>query len=122
MWNREETIIDDIFSYTVATEILNDDYEPHNLDDCRQRSNWPKWKEAIQAELASLTKRKVFGPIVQTPEDVKLVGYKWVFIRKRNEKNEVVQYKAQLVAHGFSQRPGIDFDETYSPVMDTITF
>ena len=76
MWNREETIIDDIFSYTVATEILNDDYEPHNLNDCRQRSDWPKWKEAIQAELASLTKRKVFRPIVQTPKDVKPVGYK----------------------------------------------
>ena len=122
MWNREEIIIDDIFSYTVATEILNDDYEPHNLNDCRQRSDWPKWKKAIQVELASLTKRKVFGPIVQTPEDVKPVGYKWVFVRKRNEKNEVVRHKARLVAHGFSQRPGIDFDETYSPVMDTITF
>ncbi|KAK1570985.1 hypothetical protein Q3G72_010194 [Acer saccharum] len=39
MWNRKETIIDDIFSYTVATEILNDDCEPYNLDDCRQRSD-----------------------------------------------------------------------------------
>ena len=67
MWNRGETIIDDIFSYKVATEILNDDYEPHNLDDCRQRSDWPKWKEAIQVEFTSLTKRKVFGPIVQMP-------------------------------------------------------
>ena len=76
MWNRGETIIDDIFSYTVATEILNDDCEPHNIDDCRQRFDWPKWKEAIQAELTSLTKRKVFGPIVPTPEDVKPVGYK----------------------------------------------
>ena len=122
MWNRGETIIDDIFSYTVAAEILNDDYEPHNIDDCRQRSDWPKWKEAIQAELTSLTKRKVFGPIVPTPEDVKPVGYKWVFVRKRNEENEVVRYKARLVAQGFSQRPGIDFDKTYSPVMDTISF
>ncbi|KAK1571786.1 hypothetical protein Q3G72_022923 [Acer saccharum] len=55
-------------------------------------------------------------------EDVKPVGYKWVFVRKRNEENEVVRYKARLVAQGFSQRHGIDFDETYSPVMDTITF
>ncbi|GJW54550.1 putative RNA-directed DNA polymerase [Tanacetum coccineum] len=43
-------------------------------------------------------------------------------IGQENEKNEVTRYKAQLVAQGFSQRPGIDYEETYSPVMDTITF
>ena len=47
----------------------------------------------MQAKLNSLTKREVFGPIVQTPEDVKHVGYKWVFERKRNENNEIIRYK-----------------------------
>ena len=41
---------------------------------------------------------------------------------KKNEKNEIVRYKARLVAQGFSQRPGVDSEETYSPVMDAITF
>ena len=72
--------------------------------------------------MASLEKRDVFGLIALTPENVIPVGYKWVFVRKRNEKNEIVRYKARLVAQGFSQRPGIDYNETYSPVMDTITF
>ena len=80
------------------------------------------WKEAIQVELNSLLKHKVFGPIVRTPEGVMPVGYKWVFIRKRNEKNEIIRYKAQLVAQGFSQRPGIDYKETYALVIDAITF
>ena len=53
---------------------------------------------------------------------MKPVGYKWVFVRKCNDKNEIARYKAHLVAQGFSQRPGIDYDETYSPVMDIITF
>ena len=57
-----------------------------------------------------------------TPPSVKPVGHKWVFVRKRNEKNDVLRYKARLVAQGFSQRPGIDYEETYSPVMDVITF
>ena len=66
-------------------------------------------------------KCKVFGSIVPTPPRLKPVGYKWVFMRKRNEKNEIVQYKARLIAQGFSQRLGNDYEETYSPVMDVIT-
>ena len=69
-----------------------------------------------------MERRSVFGPVVQTPPDVNPMGYKWVFTRKRNEKNEIARYKARLVAQGFSQRPGIDYEETYSPVMDAITF
>ena len=92
------------------------------MEECRHRNDWPKWKEAIQAELNSLTKWEVFGPIVQTPEDVKHVGYKWVFVWNRNENNEIIRYKTLLVAQGFSQRPGIDYKETYSPVMNAITF
>ena len=50
------------------------------------------------------------------------VRYKWVFIRKHNEKNEIIRYKARLMAQGFSQRLDIDYEETYSPIMDAITF
>jgi hypothetical protein len=57
-----------------------------------------------------------------TPRDIFPVGYKWVLFWKRNENGEVVRYKARLVAQGFTQRPGIDFNETYSPVMSAITF
>ena len=123
LWDRKETTIDDIFSFAVATEIVkSDDIEPRSVNECRQRHDWLKWKDAIQAELNSLEKRSVFGPVVQTPPNVNPVGYKWVFTRKRNEKNEIARYKARLVAQGFSQKPGIDYDETYSPVMDAITF
>ncbi|KAL6196547.1 hypothetical protein ACLB2K_032161 [Fragaria x ananassa] len=85
-------------------------------------ADWSKWKDAIQAELDSLLKRQVFGPVVPCPPNVKPIGHKWVFVRKRNEKNEVMRYKARLVAQGFLQRPGIDYEETYSPIMDIITF
>ncbi|GJT52805.1 retrovirus-related pol polyprotein from transposon TNT 1-94 [Tanacetum coccineum] len=46
----------------------------------------------------------------------------WVIMRKRNENDEVIRYKARLVAQGFSQRPRIDYEETYSLIMDAITF
>ena len=86
------------------------------------RSDWVKWKKAIEMELRSLKKRQVFGPVARTPPNVPPLGYKWVFVRKRNENNVVVRYKARLVAQGFTQRPDIDFSETYSPVMSGITF
>ncbi|KAK7302565.1 hypothetical protein RJT34_13457 [Clitoria ternatea] len=123
-WNRPEVDVDEIFAFKVALDIINDDknHEPKSVKECAQRNDWPKWKDAMQEELNSLAKRKVFGPVVQTPKGVKPVGYKWVFTRKRNENGEIVRYKARLVAQGFSQRPGIDFEETYSPVMDATTF
>jgi hypothetical protein len=50
------------------------------------------------------------------------VGFKWVLVQKRNKNNEVIRYKTRLVAQGFTQRPGVDFNETYSPVINGITF
>lgn len=45
-----------------------------------------------------------------------------MFVQKRNENSKVVIYKACFVAQGFLQRPGVNFDKTYSPVVDAITF
>ena len=60
----------------------------------------------MQVELDSLNKRKVFGPIVLTPEAVKPIGNRWVFVRKRNEKNKIMRYKARLVAQVFFSTTG----------------
>jgi hypothetical protein len=60
--------------------------------------------------------------VIPIPPKTYHVGFKWVFIWKQNETNEVMRYKARLVAQGFTQRPDIDFNETYSPVMNEITF
>ena len=102
-YDRKVTVVDNIFASAVALAVSRDilDPEPKSILECQKRSDWIKWKEAIQAELDSLNKRNVFGPVVQTPNNVIPVGYKWVFVRKRNDKNEVVRYKARLVAQGF---------------------
>ena len=80
----------------------------------KKKKDWPKWKESIQIELNSLAKWEVFRPIVQTPKNIKLVRYKWVFVWKWDENNEITRYKAWLVAQGFSQRPNIDYKEMNS--------
>ena len=97
-------MINNIFAFQVALDIIRnyEDPEPQNAEECQNRNDWPKWKEAMLVELNSLMKREVFGPVVQTPKGIKFVGYKWVFVRKRNENNEIMRYKVRLVAQGFS--------------------
>ena len=57
--------------------------------------------------------------LADLPEGRKTIGSKWVFLKKRDENNKVIKYKARLVAQGFSQKPGTDFsnDGTFAPVM-----
>jgi hypothetical protein len=105
----------------MVADLLNDT-DPKTMAECKQRSDWIKWKEVIEAEFDSLRKREVFSNVIPTPPMTYPVGFKWVFTRKQNENNEAMRYKARLVAQGFTQRPGIDFNETYSPVMNGITF
>ena len=112
LYNRKNTDVDINFVSKI-TKAINEDPEPKSMAESRKRSDWVKWKEAIETELRSLSKRQVFGPVARTPPKVFPVGYKWVFVRKRDENNVVVRYKARFVAQGFTQRPGIDYDETY---------
>ena len=97
-WNGIEINVNDIFAYSIATEIMDDldETEPKSVDDCRQRSDWPKWKETIQVELKSLMKRKVFSPIIETPKGIKPVGYKWVFMRKEMRKMKLQDTRQDL--------------------------
>jgi hypothetical protein len=60
--------------------------------------------------------------VIPTPPRTFPLGFKWVFVQKRNKNNEVVRYKTRLIAQGFTQRPGVDFNKTYSPVINGITF
>jgi hypothetical protein len=120
-YDRKTTVVDTFFSKQIAHDLHNDP-DPKTLVECRKCPDWTQWKNAIQSELDPLTKGKVFTLAIPTPPSIFHVGYKWIFNRKWNENNEVVRYKARLVAQGFIQRPSIDFNETYFPVISRITF
>nr|GEY34261.1 putative copia-like polyprotein [Tanacetum cinerariifolium] len=96
---HEDSILDGTQNVAPSEEKINDinkeisiNYEPTSVIECQSRHDWNKWKEAMQAELDSLNKRNVFGRIILIPRVVKPIG-RW-----------------------------IDYEETYSLVMDAITF
>ena len=62
IWDRNTTHINNVFSFQVAMDIIrnDEDQEPQNVNECRHRNDWLKWKEAIKTELRSLAKRGVF--------------------------------------------------------------
>ena len=112
-----------VFCYIIASDITNgnEDLGPKSFLECQNGHDWSKWKNTIQAKLNSLNQKKDFGLVIFTYEDVKPFGYRWVFARKRNEKNGIIIYKARLLIQGLSQRLRIDY-EKYSPIMYGTTF
>ena len=73
-----------------------------------------KW-EAIKEELDSIIKNDVWE-LVELPKNRKAIGSKWILKRKFKCDGSIENYKARLVAKWFTQKPGIDYKETYSPV------
>ena len=60
--------------------------------------------------------------LVELPDDKNCIGVKWIYKTKLKVDGDVEKYKARIVAQGFSQQPGIDYNETFAPVarLDTI--
>lgn len=74
-----------------------------------------QWCNAMEEELKSFEENEAWE-LVTKPVDAKVVQCKWVYKKKLNVDN-TVRYRARLVAKGFTQREGIDYKETFSPVL-----
>ena len=70
---------------------------------------------AMQEELNQFEKNNVWT-LVSRPREHPIIGTKWVYKNKLNEKGQVIRNKARLVAKGYNQEERIDFDKTYAPV------
>nr|AAX96236.1 retrotransposon protein, putative, Ty1-copia sub-class [Oryza sativa Japonica Group]ABA92692.1 retrotransposon protein, putative, Ty1-copia subclass [Oryza sativa Japonica Group] len=73
------------------------------------------WINAMHEELENFERNKVWT-LVEPPSRRNIIGTKWGFKNKQNEDGLIVRNKARLVAQGFTQVEGLDFDETFAPV------
>nr|GEZ70307.1 retrovirus-related Pol polyprotein from transposon TNT 1-94 [Tanacetum cinerariifolium] len=86
--------------------------EPSNVVEALRDANWVS---AMQDELDQFARLKVWR-LVPRPEGKTIIKTKWFFKNKKDESSLVIRNKARLVAVGYSQQEGIDYDEMFAPV------
>jgi hypothetical protein len=80
----------------------------------------PEWRNAMQLEFNALLHNQTWS-LVPPHGSQNPVGCKWVFKLKRKADGSIERHKARLVAKGFHQQAGVDYGETYSPVVKPTT-
>lgn len=91
--------------------------DPMSYEEATKSEDASLWHVAMDEEITTLRDREVFKQ-VKRPKNHKVLGNRWVFTRKRNDKGQVVRHRARLVAQGFAQNKGSDYQDIYAPVVD----
>lgn len=95
--------------------LVHNEVEPLSYNDAMLSLDKEEWRLAMEREYNSLLKNNVWK-LVDRPCDKNVIKCKWVYKLKRDDSGKD-SYKARLVARGFSQQQGVDYSDTFSPVV-----
>ena len=90
--------------------------EPESYKEIMERPDSSDWLDAMKSEMQSMEDNQVWE-LVDPPAGTRPIGCKWVFNRKTDMDGNLTVYKARPVAKGYTQIQGVDYDETFSPVV-----
>jgi len=102
----------------IAYLALSVDSDPISFEDAVKNV---KWRQAMNSKIEVIERNNTWE-LTELPNGSKVIGVKWVYKTKLNEKGEVDKYKARLVAKGYSQKYVVDYAKVFAPVarLDTI--
>lgn len=107
-------VCDNDFAFKCDEELHHED--PMSVRELSKRNDSKHWISAMNEEMKSLEENNTWE-LVYLPKGKRAIDSKWIFKTKRDNDGKIVRYKARLVAKGFTQRYGIDYHETYAPVV-----
>ncbi|KAI0995352.1 hypothetical protein K3495_g12828 [Podosphaera aphanis] len=93
---------------------------PLTIKEAMASPDWEQWKSAIDEEIRSIREYGTFSDAIEKPKELsnhELVTAKFVFDIKYSDTGEITRYKARLVARGFTQIHGINYEETFAPTL-----
>ncbi|PRQ51221.1 putative RNA-directed DNA polymerase [Rosa chinensis] len=111
----QNNLLDELSCFSGLTAVI-DIHDPVEPKSFKAAVGVPEWDIAMNEEIDALKKQATWE-LVPFPEGKNIVGSKWVYRIKKNPDGSVSRFKARLVAQGYSQEKGLDYDETFSPVV-----
>ena len=118
---RRSALPDDYVVYSGEVDYDIGEVDPVTFLDAVHSPQYDKWNISMKEEMLSMANNDVWE-LVEKLENFKSIVCKWVFKTKKDAKGKIERFKARLVAKGYTQKEGVDYTGTFSPVSSKDSF